>query len=148
MKRKDNEYSYIQPQVDNKRKKKKRKKKKGGFGKVLLVIIALLVIATAFIVSHNGFTVKFDTDGGSHIDSVKVMHSETVGVSENPVKEGYAFTGWYTGISYSTIAEPSKIYNIDDKGILNCCRGNDFSAGKDLNTGEKLSLPSGKVISR
>ena len=43
-----------------------------------------------------------------------------------------------TGISYSTIAEPSKIYNIDDKGILNCCRGNDFSAGKDLNTGEKL----------
>ena len=43
-----------------------------------------------------------------------------------------------TGISYSTIAEPSKIYNIDGKGILNCCRGNDFSAGKDLNTGEKL----------
>ena len=43
-----------------------------------------------------------------------------------------------TGISYSTIAEPSKIYNVDDKGILNCCRGNDFSAGKDLNTGEKL----------
>ena len=43
-----------------------------------------------------------------------------------------------TGISYSTIAEPSKIYNIDDKGILNCCRGNDFSAGKDLNTSEKL----------
>ena len=36
------------------------------------------------------------------------------------------------------IPEPSKIYNIDDKGILNCCRGNDFSAGKDLNTGEKL----------
>lgn len=47
MKRKDNEYSYIQPQVDNKRKKKKRKKKKGGFGKVLLVIIALLVILIA-----------------------------------------------------------------------------------------------------
>ena len=43
-----------------------------------------------------------------------------------------------TGISYSTIAEPSKIYNVDDKGILNCCRGNYFSAGKDLNTGEKL----------
>ena len=27
MKRNNNEYSYIQPQVDNKRKKKKRKKK-------------------------------------------------------------------------------------------------------------------------
>lgn len=43
-----------------------------------------------------------------------------------------------TGISYSTITEPSRIYNVDDKGILNCCRGKDFSAGKDLNTGEKL----------
>ena len=53
---------------------------------MVLCFIALLVIATAFIVSHNGFTVKFDTDGGSHIDSVKVMHSETVGVSESPVK--------------------------------------------------------------
>lgn len=43
-----------------------------------------------------------------------------------------------TGISYSTITEPSKVYNIDGKGILSCCRGKDFSAGKDLNTGEKL----------
>lgn len=63
---------------------------------MVLCFIALLVIATAFVVSHNGFTVKFDTDGGSHIDSVKVMHSETVSILENPVKEGYAFTGWYT----------------------------------------------------
>lgn len=47
MKRNNNEYSYIQPQVDNKRKKKKRKKKKGGFGKALLVIIAVLVVLVA-----------------------------------------------------------------------------------------------------
>ena len=43
-----------------------------------------------------------------------------------------------TGISYLTLSEPSKLYNICDKGIIDCCRGNDFSAGKDLNTGEKL----------
>lgn len=63
---------------------------------MVLCFIALLVIAAAFIVNHNGFTVRFDTDGGSHIESVKIMHSETVSVSEVPVKEGYAFTGWYT----------------------------------------------------
>lgn len=51
---------------------------------------------------------------------------------------GVGVTCVNTGISYSTITEPSKIYNVDDKGILNCCRGNDFSAGKDFNTGEKL----------
>ena len=41
-------------------------------------------------------------------------------------------------MSYDTITEPSKLYNVNDKGILNCCRGKDFSAGKDFNTGEKL----------
>lgn len=63
---------------------------------MVTVFIALLVAATVFIVSHNGFTVKFDTNGGSHIESVKAMHSETLKIEENPVKEGYHFTGWYT----------------------------------------------------
>ena len=63
---------------------------------MVTVFILLLVAATVFIVSHNGFTVSFDTNGGSHIESVKVMHSETVQLKENPVKEGYVFTGWYT----------------------------------------------------
>ena len=63
---------------------------------MVTVFIALLVAATVFIVSHNGFTVSFDTDGGSHIESIKVMHSETVSIKEEPVKEGYIFTGWYT----------------------------------------------------
>ena len=60
------------------------------------VLIAAFVIATVFVVRHNGFTVKFDTDGGSHIDSVKVLHSETVPAVETPVKEGWQFAGWYT----------------------------------------------------
>ena len=62
----------------------------------MAVFIALLVAATVFVVSHNGFTVKFDTNGGSHIESVRAMYSETLNIEENPVKEGYIFTGWYT----------------------------------------------------
>lgn len=63
---------------------------------LVIVLIALLIASTAFILSHRGFTVEFDTDGGSHIESVRVMHSETVTLSEEPVKEGWRFTGWYT----------------------------------------------------
>ena len=63
---------------------------------MVTVFIALLVAATVFVVSHNGFTVKFDTNGGSHIESVRAMYSETLNIEENPVKEGYIFTGWYT----------------------------------------------------
>ena len=55
-------------------------------------LTALLVAAMIFVISHSGFTVKFDTDGGSYIEPVKAMHSETVAV-ENPVKEGFVFTG-------------------------------------------------------
>lgn len=63
---------------------------------MVTVLIVLLVSPTIFIVSHNGFTISFDTNGGSHIESVKVMHSELVDIEEDPVKEGYTFTGWYT----------------------------------------------------
>lgn len=63
---------------------------------LVAVLIVALIAVTAFVVTHNGFTVKFDTDGGSQIQSVKVMHSELITVSEEPVKEGFRFTGWYT----------------------------------------------------
>lgn len=63
---------------------------------MVTAFIVLLVAATVFIVSHSGFTVSFDTNGGSHIESIKVMHSEIVKLQEDPVKEGYVFTGWYT----------------------------------------------------
>ena len=63
---------------------------------MVAVLIAVLLIATIFVVRHNGFTVKFETDGGSHIDSVKVLHSKTVPAVEDPVKEGWQFVGWYT----------------------------------------------------
>lgn len=92
--------------MENREKTEKQGKTGGLYAKVnmslktanimVTVFIVLLVAATIFIVSHNGFTVSFDTDGGSHIESVKVMHSQTVDIKEEPVKEGYIFTGWYT----------------------------------------------------
>lgn len=57
-------------------------------------LTAVLVIALVFVIRHNGFTVKFDTDGGSYIQPVKVMHSEKLS-PPLPYKEGYTFMGWY-----------------------------------------------------
>lgn len=62
---------------------------------MVAALTALLIAALIFVIGHNGFTVKFDTDGGSHIEPVRAMHSEKIEV-ENPVKEGFVFTGWYT----------------------------------------------------
>ena len=62
---------------------------------LVIVLCVILVLAMVFLANHNGFTVKFDTDGGSKVESCKVLHSETVPIPQNPVKEGYTFTGWY-----------------------------------------------------
>lgn len=51
---------------------------------------------------------------------------------------GISVTCVNTGVAYSTISEASKLYNVNEKGILDCCKGKDFSAGKNLDTGEKL----------
>ncbi len=62
---------------------------------MVTVLAVLLVAVTVIIVKNAGFTVKFDTDGGSRIESVKLNHSDTVKSTETPVKEGYRFAGWY-----------------------------------------------------
>lgn len=64
--------------------------------RLILIGIIVLIACMIFAVSHAGFTVTFNTDGGSQIENQKVMYGQLVEVEENPVKEGYTFTGWYT----------------------------------------------------
>ncbi len=44
--------------------------------------------------------VSFATNGGNSIDKVKVKEGSTITQPEDPVREGYIFSGWYTGQSY------------------------------------------------
>lgn len=62
---------------------------------VIAVSIIALFAAMVFLVKHNGFTVTFDTNGGSYVESVKVMYGDKVPEQKTPVKEGYVFNGWY-----------------------------------------------------
>lgn len=39
---------------------------------LVAVVLVLLVGAGVFVIRHNGFTVSFETDGGSAVESVKV----------------------------------------------------------------------------
>lgn len=62
---------------------------------LILIGLVLLVGVTLFLIRHGGFTVRFDTDGGSRVESQKVMHSEYITEPQPPVKEGWHFTGWF-----------------------------------------------------
>ena len=61
---------------------------------LVLVTAFIFVLCLAFAVNHNGFTVTFNTNGGSQIESCKVMYGEKIRVTD-PTKDDYVFTGWY-----------------------------------------------------
>lgn len=63
---------------------------------VIAVGLAALILVLAFVVTHNGFTITFDTDGGSRVASVVGKYGETIAEPETPVREGSTFTGWYS----------------------------------------------------
>ena len=44
----------------------------------------------------NQYTVTFDTDGGSAIDSITQNYGTAITAPVNPTKTGYTFAGWYT----------------------------------------------------
>ena len=72
--------------------------------KLIAIGIVVLIACVVFAISHAGFTVTFDTNGGSQIDNQKVMHGQLVSVENDPVKEG-SFS--QAGISTKTAQESS-----------------------------------------
>ena len=64
-------------------------------------------------ISVTRYTVTFDTQGGSEIDSVRVTRNSTVAKPEEPTREGYIFEGWYTD------KECSEAYDFDTKVTKN-----------------------------
>lgn len=67
--------------------------------KLLDIIIVLGILAMAllipFLSSKGGFTVKFDSLGGTSVPSQKLRYGDTVAEPSEPTRENYVFDGWY-----------------------------------------------------
>lgn len=96
----------------------KRRKVKGLFV-LLLVLVPTVVIAKEKLsvdiiftnVTIKGeivtYTVEFNSNGGSNIDSVNVNPGESIATFPTPEREDYKFEGWYTGLTDGTkVTEP------------------------------------------
>lgn len=59
--------------------------------------------------SSGSYTVRFDTDGGSGVNSISVKRGGTVGNIEEPKKYGFIFDGWYSD------KELTKPYKAEDE---------------------------------
>lgn len=63
--------------------------------KIIIVGIAAIVLLVLYGVAHNGYTVTFDSRGGTDVPSQEAMYADYVVEPEPPTREGYVFTGWY-----------------------------------------------------
>lgn len=63
-------------------------------GLIALFIVTIIGMIIYFTI-NGGYTVDFDTFGGSRINSQKLRYGELVVEPEVPIKPGYQFEYWY-----------------------------------------------------
>ena len=69
--------------------------------------------------SINQYTITFDTDGGSIIESITQDYATTVSKPTDPTKVGYTFAGWYINSSLTTCLY---IYNHASRRYYRLCK--------------------------
>lgn len=74
--------------------------------RIIVACIAVIVIVVALELLNPGYTITFDTKGGTDVASQTQMYGEPLTAPEPPTREGYRFTGWY------------KDYNCDEQWDL------------------------------
>ena len=57
--------------------------------------ILVILVVFALEMRSPGFTVTFDSKGGTDVPSQNQMYGQLLEVPEPPTREGYTFTGWY-----------------------------------------------------
>ena len=62
---------------------------------IIGVCIAVIIIVVALEMFNPGFTVTFDSNGGTDVPGQHQMYGDLLEEPEKPSREGYTFTGWY-----------------------------------------------------
>ena len=64
--------------------------------RVIIACIVVILLVVALEMRNPGFTITFDSKGGTDVPSQNQMYGELLEVPEPPTREGYEFIGWYT----------------------------------------------------
>ena len=63
---------------------------------IIAACIVVILVVVVFEMRSPGFTITFDSKGGTDVASQNQMYGQLLEVPEPPTREGYTFTGWYT----------------------------------------------------
>ncbi len=75
----------------------------------IIAIVAVLLLAVVFVyavATADGFTVSFDSNGGTDVESFQVEYGVYGEITAVPTREGYTFGGWYIDESLSEQYDP------------------------------------------
>ena len=64
--------------------------------RIIIACIAVIILVVALEMRNPGFTITFDSRGGTDVSAQNQMYGQLLEVPEPPTREGYQFTGWYT----------------------------------------------------
>ena len=64
--------------------------------RIIIACIAVILIVVALEMRDPGFTITFDSKGGTDVPAQNQMYGDFLDLPQPPTREGYRFTGWYT----------------------------------------------------
>lgn len=73
---------------------------------IIIACVVGMILFVAFDLRDPGFTVTFDSRGGSDVRSQVRQYDEPLEPQEDPAREGYVFTGWYRDPACQELWEP------------------------------------------
>lgn len=62
---------------------------------IIIACIVVIVVMLAIDLQNPGFTITFDSKGGTDVAAQNQMYGQLLEAPEPPTREGYLFTGWY-----------------------------------------------------
>lgn len=62
---------------------------------IIVICIVVILAVFAFEMLNPGFTVTFDSNGGTDVPGQHQDYGDLLEEPEPPSREGYTFTGWY-----------------------------------------------------
>ena len=78
---------------------------------IIVACILVILAVVALEMRNPGFTIAFDSRGGSDVPAQTQMYGELLEIPEPPTREGYTFTGWYTDASCFVL------WNVEERPI-------------------------------
>lgn len=62
---------------------------------IIVICIVVILVVVALEMLNPGFTVTFDSNGGTDVPGQHQDYGDLLEAPEPPSREGYTFTGWY-----------------------------------------------------